>query len=48
MPCLKGDLSWRRRPTGDLFAIHKTQIIGETPAPQKSATRTCEIFFLQK
>jgi hypothetical protein len=48
MQCLKGDLPWRRRPAGDLFVAHKTQIAGETPAPQASETRICEIFFLQK
>jgi hypothetical protein len=48
MPCHKPDLSWRRRLAGDLFAANKTQIAGETPAPQESPTRISKIFFLKK
>jgi len=44
MQCLKGDLSWRRRPADDLFAANKIQIAGETPALQKSATHICNYF----
>jgi len=48
MQCLKGGLSWRRRPAGYLFAANKTQIAGETPAQQEFAARICELFFRRK